>query len=57
MSDQLKIKPEEWPAYGPEKEQWKAAGNYFSAEELRRMADDFKDLKIKRRRRKVYNAN
>ena len=48
MSDLQKINHADWPAYGPEKEAWKKAGNYFTAEELARMAEDFKDLKIKR---------
>ena len=56
MNEPPKINPADWPAYGPEKDQWKAAGNYFTAEELRRMAEDFKDLTITRRRKKIYDA-
>jgi hypothetical protein len=44
-------------AYGPEKEAWKAApGNCFTAEELARMADDFKDLKITQIPKRIYAA-
>lgn len=46
-----------WQAYGPAKEKWKADGNYYSAEELARMAEDFKDLVIKPRAKKIYDAN
>ena len=44
-------------AYGPEKEAWKAAGNYFTAEELKRMEKDFADLKIKVASDPIYAAD
>jgi len=33
-------------AYGPEKQAWKDAGNYFSSEELREMERAFVDIKV-----------
>jgi hypothetical protein len=57
VSEPLKINPALWPAYGPEKDKWKAAGNYFTAEELRRMAEDFKDLTITTPEDEIYDAN
>jgi hypothetical protein len=44
-------------AYGPEKEAWKAAGNYFSAEELKRMEEEFSDLTIKTIPPTIYAAD
>ena len=35
-----------WLAYGPEKQEWKEAGNYYSAEELRRLEASLGDLEI-----------
>ena len=43
-----------WCAYGPEKEAWKKHGNYFTAEELKKMQEDFRDLVIRPVARKVY---
>ena len=44
-------------AFGPEKEAWKAAGNYFTAEELRRMEKDFADLRIEDAPDPIYAAD
>jgi len=57
VNEPQKIKPADWPAYGPEKDQWKAAGNYFTSEELRLMAEDFKDLTISPPPEKIYDAD
>jgi hypothetical protein len=35
-----------WLAYGPEKEAWKAAGNYFTAEELKRLEKESREVAI-----------
>jgi hypothetical protein len=57
VSELSKVKPADWPAYGPEKDAWKKAGNYFTAEELARMAEDFKDLTITIPPETIYDAN
>ena len=50
-----KLAPEDLlRAFGPEKEAWKEAGNYLTAEELKRTERDFADLGIKRRTKRVY---
>ena len=46
-----------WRAYGPQKEAWKKAGNYFTAEELERMEAELSDLTIQPIPRKVYEAD
>lgn len=46
-----------WKAYGPSKETWKRQGNYFTPEDLVRMAEDFRDLTITQAPEKVYDAN
>ena len=46
-----------WRAYGPQKEAWKKAGNYFTAGELERMEAELSDLKIEVVPRKVYDAD
>ena len=43
-----------WRAYGPEKEAWKKQGNYFMADELKRMEKELGELVIRPVRRKVY---
>jgi len=55
MSKPKDEKPRElWPAYGPEKEAWKKAGNCYTADELRQMAIDLKDFAFSPRTRRVY---
>ena len=46
-----------WRAYGPEKEAWKKAGNYFTPEQLSAMEKDLSDLTIQPIPRKIYDAN
>ena len=53
--DKKEIPP--WHAYGPEKEAWKAAGNYYTAEDLKRMAEDFRSLTISSADEPIYDAN
>lgn len=38
---------EAWLAYGPAKDEWKKAGNYYSVEELQRLAESLRDLRIR----------
>ena len=46
-----------WHAYSPQKQAWKKAGNYFTAEELKGMEAELSDLAIRPIPRKVYDAN
>jgi hypothetical protein len=46
-----------WHAYGPQKEAWKKAGNYFTAEELEKMEAELSDLTIQPIRRKIYDTD
>ncbi|MGZ8901100.1 MAG: hypothetical protein ACXW3Z_13485 [Limisphaerales bacterium] len=46
-----------WRAYGPEKDAWKKAGNYYTAEQLDAMEKEFSDLTIQPVPRKIYDAN
>ncbi len=36
-----------WLAYGPEKQEWKEAGNYYSTDDLERLEKSLHDLKIR----------
>ena len=46
-----------WLAYGPEKEAWKAAGNYFTAEELKRLEEDTREVSISFCPEKIWCAD
>lgn len=53
----LRIEESVWRAYGPEKDAWKKAGNYYSAEQLDAMEREFLDLTIQPVPKKVYAAD
>jgi hypothetical protein len=46
-----------WKAFGPAKQKWKEAGNFYSHEELLQMQKDFADLTIQPIPRQIYDAN
>jgi len=46
-----------WLAYGPEKEAWKASGNYFTAEELKRLEEDTREVSISFCPEKIWCAD
>lgn len=57
MADGEEINQPIWAAYGPAKEAWKREGNYFTPEELARMAEEFRDLTIEPCPDVIYDAN
>jgi hypothetical protein len=54
VAEKIEVNLQEFPAFGPEKEAWKAEGRFYSAAELKQMAEEFKDLKIEPPRRRIY---
>jgi len=49
MSDEpqvLREIPPPWLAFGPEKDDWKQSGNRYTAEELRNLEADARELRI-----------
>lgn len=47
----------EWLAYGSEKEAWKARGNYFTAEELKRLEEESREVSITFCPEKIWRAD
>ncbi|MBI4663519.1 MAG: hypothetical protein HY735_32360 [Verrucomicrobia bacterium] len=46
-----------WLAYGPAKQRWKATGKYYTTDELRRLEESLRDLRIRPARSSRIHVN